>query len=374
MGAGFHNETQKDKQLTHMETVRSIAVRAGAGLLASLACLCGLSSCDGMMFDGEGDCSVNYKVRFVYDYNMKYADAFAHEVSRVTLYLVDESGAVVWQKTEEGDALAEAGYTMDVDVEPGTYSLLAWCGSGEGESFSIPSGAAQATELTCTLNRKRDAEGTAYSDTDLDRLFHGYEASQEFPDEAGTYWYTVNLTKDTNVFHIVLQHVSGGDVDKDSFAFSITDENGAMDWDNSLLPDETMTYLPWHTAQTEAEMYTDDTTEKASEAEGGTRAQTRAVFSGALAELTTARLMAGNKPRLTVTNKETGKTAFSYPLIELATMVKNASAEYGGMSDQEYLDRQDEYDVVIFLDEGDRWVSVNIYIESWYVVLQNTSL
>ena len=44
------------------------------------------------------------------------------------------------------------------------------------------------------------------------------------------------------------------------------------------------------------------------------------------------------------------------------------------MSDQEYLDRQDEYNLVFFLDEGDRWINTTIYINSWQVVLQDTEL
>lgn len=44
------------------------------------------------------------------------------------------------------------------------------------------------------------------------------------------------------------------------------------------------------------------------------------------------------------------------------------------MDDQEYLDRQDVYDMVFFLDEGDRWLDTYIYINSWKVVLQNSDL
>lgn len=45
-------------------------------------------SCDGLIYDGEGDCAVTYRVKFRYDMNMKFADAFSHEVSRVTLYVL----------------------------------------------------------------------------------------------------------------------------------------------------------------------------------------------------------------------------------------------------------------------------------------------
>ena len=82
--------------------------------------------------------------------------------------------------------------------------------------------------------------------------------------------------------------------------------------------------------------------------------------------------MKGQETRLTVTNKETGETVFSIPLIDCALLVKGYYNR--DMDDQEYLDRQDEYDMVFFLDEGDRWLDTYIYINSWKVVLQNTGL
>ena len=99
---------------------------------------------------------------------------------------------------------------------------------------------------------------------------------------------------------------------------------------------------------------------------------TRSVFSAAIAELTVPRLVKGQQTRLTVTNKETGKTVFSIPLIDYALLVKGFYNK--DMDDQEYLDRQDEYDMVFFLDEGDRWLDTYIYINSWKIVLQNTEL
>ena len=39
-----------------------------------------------------------------------------------------------------------------------------------------------------------------------------------------------------------------------------------------------------------------------------------------------------------------------------------------------YSHYQDVYDMVFFLDEGDRWLDTYIYINSWKVVLQNSDL
>ncbi len=326
--------------------------KAGAGLLAILTGCLTLGSCDNsFLYDDEGDCSAF--VRFKYDYNMKYADAFAHEVSSVTLYLLDSSGKIVWQKSEQGSALAREDYMMEVDVNPGTYSLLAWCGTKDLGSFTVNSGM-RRTDLQCTLNRNHSTEGAAYVDTDLDRWFYGYLASQKFTYTKRTV-YTVPLIKDTNVFRVVLQHVSGDDVDVSKFTFQIDDENGYMDWDNSLLADENITYYAWHTDQGSAEVYT-----------------SRATFAAALAELTTARLVKGNNPRLTVTNKENDKVVFSIPVIDYALLVKGFYNQE--MDDQEFLDRQDEWDMTFFLDEGDHWVDTYIYINSWKIVLQSTAL
>ena len=107
----------------------------GKRTLAAIVCALTLLGCDSVIYDGEGDCSVNYRVKFRYDMNLKFADAFAHEVESVTLYLLDGGGRVVWQRTESGEALGKEGYAMEVDVAPGTYDLLAWCGSTDKGSF-----------------------------------------------------------------------------------------------------------------------------------------------------------------------------------------------------------------------------------------------
>ena len=44
------------------------------------------------------------------------------------------------------------------------------------------------------------------------------------------------------------------------------------------------------------------------------------------------------------------------------------------MSDQEYLDRQDSYDLVFFLNERNEWLATSIYINSWRVVLSHADM
>ncbi len=345
------------------KNIGSAAGRRLLSLLLPAILLAGLSSCDRVIYDYEGDCSVHYMVRFRYDYNMKWADAFAHEVECVTLYVIDSDGNIVLEQSEEGPALGVEGYEMEIEVDPGVYSLLAWCGTKDNGSFTVPQ-TSSATGLTCTLGCKDDGQGL-YVDGEVDRLYYGWLADQEFSSTEGTYTYTVPLVKDTNTVQVVLQHLSGGVVDKDKFTFEITADNWAMDWDNSLIADEDLTYYAFYTAQVEAGFGTSGEETKAG-------AGTKATFSGAVAEFTVSRLVKGHDVQLTVLNNETGATVLSIPLIDFVVLVKGYYNQ--SLDDQEYLDRQDEYSLVFFLDEGDRWVDAYIYINSWKVVLQGTGL
>lgn len=326
-----------------------------------------LTACDSVIFDEEGDCSVTYRVKFRYDYNMKFADAFAHEVKYVTLYVIDENGHVVWQHTESGKALATENYFMTVDVAPGTYDLLAWCSGTETglSTFTVPDSDTK-TALTCTLNREHDEEGAAYVRGDLDHLYHGWLKEQTFNDIEGIYNFTVPLVKNTNNIRVVLQHLSGEPINADKFTFSITGNNGFMNWDNNLLPDEQITYYARYVSSGEADIDTSDKNPATAQT------FTRSAFSAAIAELTVARLITGQNVQMTITNNETGETVFSYPLIDLALLLK--SYDNKDMDNQEYLDRQDEYNMVFFLDEGDRWTSTYIYINSWRITFQQTEL
>ena len=95
-------------------------------------------SCSNILDEEDVDCSVEYRVKFKYDHNMKFADAFANEVRSVTLYAFDQNGKFVYQRTEQGDILGEDGYSMPVEVEAGDYRFITWAGLEGEESFSVP--------------------------------------------------------------------------------------------------------------------------------------------------------------------------------------------------------------------------------------------
>lgn len=323
-----------------------------------------MTSCNAILDEEDVDCSVEFRVKFKYDMNMKFADAFANEVKSVVLYAFDKDGKFVYQRAEEGDILSEDGYDMPVEVQPGDYDLVAWAKGKGDETFSIPilaQGESTIEELNCKMDRiySRAADGSAEVRSDLRPLFHGQVQRQSFSSRAATTQVaTIQLTKNTNSVRVVLQHLSGESVDVNNFTFTIEDENGFMNYDNKLLEDEPLTYYAWHTDSGIADMD-----------ENGARATIS--VGVAVAELTVGRLVMENKPILTITNKE-GEKVLSIPLIDYALLVKGYYNR--DMSDQEYLDRQDEYSMTFFLDENDKWASSSIIINSWKVVLDDVDL
>jgi len=337
-------------------------IRTLASLLTMAAASVSLSSCDNAIYDEEGDCTVHYRVRFKYDYNMKFADAFPKEVNAVTLYLIDSDENIVWQKSESGARLAEEGYAMDVDVAPGTYSLLAWCSSENPTTF-LTAGGKTCRELKTDFYCEEHSDGTQHISKEVDRLYHGYVEDVEFPAvDEGTFLYTVPLTKDTNHFVITLQQLSGDPIDKDLVEFEITDDNAHLDWDNSPILGKPVTYHQWYKEQVSADIST-----KGEEGNG--------TFAGVIAELTTSRLMYANRDnaRLRVYRKDTGRDIVSVRLIDALLLVMGYENKHK-LSEQQYLDYKDEYDMTFFLDEKHEWLNGLIKIQSWRVVYQEHEL
>ncbi len=319
-----------------------------------------LSSCN-VLDEEDEDCALY--VRFKYDMNMKFADAFQNAVNSVTLYAFKD-GVLAYQKTEEGELLKRDGYRMRIDDIPykkkHEYDYITWAGdtdyfsNSEEKSFTVPVlrvGESTKEDLYCQLNRA----GDGIVNSDLQDLFHGQvegESVSRASSGAASDEVVIPLVKNTNSIRIVLQHLSGKPVDVSKLHFTITDKNGKMNYDNSLLGEDVITYQEWHKAQGSA----------------GIGIEEEGVITEvnlALADLTVARLMADEAPILVVSNEDY-EQVIRIPLVDYALMYKRL--RYNDMPDQEFLDRQDEYNMTFFLDENYHWINTFVYINSWKIV------
>lgn len=332
-----------------------------------------LSSCD-LMYEEQGDCRSVYRVKFVYDMNLKWADAFPSEVNSVNLYIFDENGIFVKEFAASGEALSKPGFCFefnDETIPPGKYTFLAWCQNDETKAagrFTIPApvvGQTRLEDMTCTLNTLADAQYPEYSDSRLPFLYHGM-IEADLPDvhEGHTYDYTVYLTKDTNHIRIILQELSGDDIDANEFVMKIDAANGRLAYNNQLLPVNPMvTYLPWSL-----------TSDKMGLGDNGNLTYNY----GIIGDLSTSRMMASQEDDffLTLIRKDTGEEVIAnVPVIQYALLAKAYYEDaYGhSMTNQEFLDREDEYVMTFFLYNG-KWLSSQILINSWRIVLHDYDL
>ena len=91
-----------------------------------------------------------------------------------------------------------------------------------------------------------------------------------------------------------------------------------------------------------------------------------------VADLNTSRRMYDQKPRLRILNNDTGSTLLDINLTWLLSL--QAIGEHRSeWSDQEYLDRQDEFAMTFFVD-GDTFLANRIIVNDWVLSLENVDL
>lgn len=315
---------------------------------------------------------MKYKLRFVYDMNLKWADAFPSEVKSVNLYVFDKDNIFVKEYREAGEVLSVPGYEMELDLPAGDYHFVAWCGlENEGamqESFTVTQpqpGVTSMSELICSLNlayTKADSD-PEISDNRLYFLYHGYmEANLPDANDGGEYTYTMYLTKDTNHIRIILQELSSDeDMKAEDYDIKIEAANGVMAYNNDLLGNAVITYKPWSITADYVGVGRVDL-------DGGIK-----YVKGVVADLSTGRMMASQKDTfmLTVTRKSDGQTIIArVPVIQYALLSRQYyEMAYGHtMTEQQFLDREDEYVMTFFLEKG-KWISSYIDILQWRIVI-----
>lgn len=325
-----------------------------------------LSACSSMINDDLRPCTARYLVPITFTKNILDADAFASQVTGVTLYVFDANGQLALRKTESGAALAKPGYMMEVELPAGTYSMLAWCTGDAADAnptaFAIGGGERPASvrELSATL----PLQGTApelYSDKDIVPLFYGTASGAVCRpgDDGDVVLPTVDLMKDTNVLQIVLQNAdTQAEMDPQEFRVEVTGSNSQMDYMNDVIGTTAFTYLPWSvqslTTQNDAARADDETS-------------AAAVKSGMMTETTMGRLMVDRQPRLRVVRTTDGVTIIDLNLTQYLCMVKGHYQ--GHWNDQEYLDRMDQHTIAFFIDANRTWyTAMGININGWRIV------
>lgn len=325
-----------------------------AGIVA-LGAICSLQSC-GMVYDDLEECNQGVKLRFIYDYNMEFANAFPSQVDCLTLLIYDGEGAFIGSRTASAPVISDEDYRMNIDLEPGEYQFVAYGGMDcDKSSFHFTNastrGDVQVPDSLKQLQVAMNADCiTSPVGTNLHKLFYG-AVSVTVPDGALDYIEaTLPMMRDTNDLRIVLQQQNGEEVPDSAFTYRVTADNTLFNYKNDPVPVGTTTFYPWSRGQIQV-------------GENNYGSPTIVAF----AQFSLSRLMAdaSPSPRLIINEVKDGREVLSIPLIPYMLALRNENFVY--MSPQEYLDRDNSWEMIFFLDSQFRWLQTTIVINGYTV-------
>lgn len=376
-------------------------LRKGA-LLPLLGVLCltmGLSSCNSI-YDDDPNCLHGVALRFVYDYHMERgANSFPAKVDCINVFVFDENGNYVTQFKETSDALLSESYRMEIPLDNGKYTIIAYGGMAcEHSNFTLTpdwqSSAIQSVnknDFIVTLPR----DGQGVSDKQLHNiaertggLFFAQPLEVELTDDDYDTTYreeTVYMMNDVNDIKVVLQELHDPKVvDYHDYNFEIIDDNFVLDSKNNPIYVATADYQPYYKP-----FYMDNPT--MGHALNATSFITQPLEQDendkvqvALAEFSTSRLFHNenyshlDSARLLITsNKEKDgngnpRQIINIPLIRYLLLTFTPGASWI-KTYQEYLDRQSDWTLMFFLQDG-KWVETNVSVNEWIVRVNDIEL
>lgn len=394
------------------------------------------SSCS-MMTEDEKDCPSGLFVRYVYDYNTMRADMFKDHVGHVTLYIYDEDGHKVAERSVSNVAqdtpLAYYGYTMHFspdELKPGKYRLQAVGLQGDWDAaqetnrakYQRTTGHSQAENFNITLEHSEQPDPVTgrhsvdHNKLPLDTLWHTlkvmaydpidgtaipemhktkapysiYPIEEQYVTVAkdrATYA-TVSLIRDTKHLNITLRQLNNrADMQHSRYEVTIDDDNSLLAHDNSIVPNHPLQYTPyagWTTRFSSNGLeYESGDLEPA--VRSGAKLATRAdvdendpsLERTAHFNVMYNRVMFDSDQSkcatLKIRNKETGVDVATINLPYILAQGRTAY-EYN-YSPQEYLDREHDYHLDFIL-KGDTWeyCTIMINVLSWSKRIQNVTL
>lgn len=403
-----------------------------AFLLASCVAL-STASCS-MMEEDRSDCPTGLYVRFVYDYNIQRADMFKDHVGYVVVYVYDEAGRKVAEKsvanTLATSPLLQYAYAMHFttgELPAGhTYRLQAVAMQKDWQQALATPGAKYRLSDTDTYGRLKvtlDHEPATVSGTihsgqclvdntaPLDTLWHSMKVTSLDPQfdyqvpamqptakpyytksqqqtvtlrEGYATYATISMMRDTKHLNITLRQIEEPEVlNADDYEVYILDANSTLGID-SILPDsegqdsvsyaisgDSLRYLPYAQWTT---LYDGTGSTIDGDVHPATRGQVEertAHFNFMLNRLRYGSV--DQQAKLVIRNRTTGITVCRIGLASF--LAECRMSPYWNYPAQEYLDREYDYEMNFFL-KGDRWsyCSIAVHVMPWAVRKQNEEL
>lgn len=300
--------------------------------------------------DDLSDCPVpesSHYIRFVYDYNLSYEDLFHKQVSKVDLYLFDKEGIFIRKLSDEvtnGTFPRDYKMEMPEDIRQDVHYYIAWAGlhTDHHQATTPIPGTSHMNELTTKLTPRSD-----YTvNTVINPLWYGTLLPDQTKEENTPQdnVQTISLIKNTNAFRIILQTLNKEPIDVNQFDFRVESVNGSYTHENKVASTETWIYEPFVKKNDPA--------------------------AGAVVELHTMRLLDDRVNRLVIKQKSANAPLIDINLNDYLNALKLEL--HADLSLQEYMDREDSYNILIFINNKDtpdptdaEFVAASIDINGW---------
>ncbi len=216
-----------------------------------------LASCNDLMHDDLPPCDMGVDLQFKYDYNVQRADMFKDHVGGLSVFVYDEQGNFIARHDAYNDAtsqpLKDPNYAMRINLEPGKYRFATFAFQKKYEDALAQPGAKfqialpqQGDNITALHARLDREQGKVNNQSQpLDTLWQGLSNELVEVKDLQVTRHTIGLVRDTKQLTISLHQIDEpANINADDFSYQITNANGDISYDNSLLPDEELTYTP----------------------------------------------------------------------------------------------------------------------------------
>lgn len=352
--------------LTILKKPLTIAV---AALSVSAIAGCGLIN------DEEGYCPEGVDIYFKYDYNVQRADMFADHVGGVTVYVFDNEGRYITEREDFNTAasrpLAADGYKMTFNLPQGEYRFIALANQRSTDEINNRPGAKFRRSILATgdspdkltVKLDRHEAKVLNENLSLDTLWHGMTATGITVRPLEMTSTTISLVRDTKNLTVSLHQLDDpAGIDAADFDVYITDHNGHLAHDNSLLDDEMITYTPYETWTTEFNPGRSD--------EPIERTPHYALSFNRLIHYPRATENSRNAV-LTIVNRKTGDAVARINLPDCLAQGRGAF-EHRHYTEQEFLDREYDYKLDFFLKDGTwQYIRLSVSLLNWSKRIQN---
>lgn len=271
-------------------------------------------------------CPKGFWLQLVYSYNMLDVDAADKQVKQASVFIFNENGQFQDRQDFDSTALKSNGYRVKIEgISAGNHRILVWGGLNDAHYRVSPPVSGDNVLAGYTLNLSADYENVVNSR--CMPLFYGLTDKVEYDGDSYVVQ-SVSLVKDTKRLSclIVDEH---GDVMPNDYSIVVESTNGVLDSNNGIAGNGVVAYLPYY-----ADTVNVTSADKHS-------------FRAAKYELNTLRFMKGDNCRLIIKTNSSQREILDISLCEL--LMKSAPF-YQGWSEQEYLDRQDYYTLIFYLD------------------------